>query len=191
MNDTLDNDAWQERLETALAGDQEALGMVCQHYLRPKVYALTLKILKNPHDAEDIVQDTFARLLTHQQNIRKQTLAGFEAFVIGIAKNACIDLIRKRKQTEPLAEDVQSEVTTQHEFAHQEIIQILRGDLFEHCTTEEREIFRLRAVEEWTFREISERLRIGLTTIYHRYDRVLETLRLNTTLRAYWEEIKA
>lgn len=48
-------DDWQEILNKALGGDPEALGILCQDYLKPKVYAFAMNMLKNPQDAEDPV----------------------------------------------------------------------------------------------------------------------------------------
>ncbi len=60
----------------------EQFGRLCQEYLRPKIYPFALTLLRNRDDAEDVVQEVFARLLTHYQRIRKRALASFEAFVI-------------------------------------------------------------------------------------------------------------
>ena len=62
-------EAWQEVLNRALEGDIQQLGRLCQEYLKPKLYPFALTLLKNSHDAEDVVQDAFARLLTNYQRI--------------------------------------------------------------------------------------------------------------------------
>jgi DNA-directed RNA polymerase specialized sigma24 family protein len=56
---------------------------------------------EKPDDAEDIVQDVFERLLEFHSKIRKHTLASFEACVIKMTKNACIDFLRTQKYMEP------------------------------------------------------------------------------------------
>ncbi|GAK56529.1 DNA-directed RNA polymerase specialized sigma subunit [Candidatus Vecturithrix granuli] len=67
--DVSDKEEWQEELSRALNGDREALGRLCEGYIRSKTYAYTLNILKNAQDAEDIVQSIFAWLVEHHGRI--------------------------------------------------------------------------------------------------------------------------
>ena len=179
---------WQEMLQQAFDGDPEALGMLWQDYLRPKLYPFVLQRLKNPHDAEDIVQDVFERLLKHYQKMRKQTLESFVAFVIIMAKNACIDLLRKRKQTEPLDETHQIGNTMQPEVARQAILETLCRTIQSALNEDERRIFAMKVLEERSYREISEQTGVKLTTIYYHYHQILLKIHQNSDLLAYWEE---
>ena len=43
-SDPLGKDDWQEILNKALGGDSEALGILCQNYLKPKVYAVFMNL---------------------------------------------------------------------------------------------------------------------------------------------------
>ena len=94
-NDFPKKNDWQEILEKALDGDTEALGQLCQGHLRPKAFSFALKFLKNPHDAEDVVQDVFEKVLNNYQRITARDVKRFEAFAIAMTKNACIDLKRE------------------------------------------------------------------------------------------------
>ena len=126
-------EAWQEVLNRALEGDIQQLGRLCQEYLRPKLYPFALTLLKNSHDAEDVVQEAFARLLTNYQRIRNRDLKGFESFVMKMVKNLCRDLWKKRKPTEPLPENRATSTTPQDEFDRQEILASL-------CSTIQHEL---------------------------------------------------
>lgn len=95
-----EKDAWQEILNKAFEGHSEALGSLWQNYLKPKIYAFAISILKNPQDAEDTIPEVFMKLLKDREKIRNHVLDGFEAFVFRITKNACIDFLRTHKDTD-------------------------------------------------------------------------------------------
>lgn len=90
---------WQELLDKAFQGDIEAFGDLCQGYLYPGLYAYALKVLKNSHDAEDVVQDVLEYLLTrsYYRTIRQRDLAGFTGCVRTIIHNMMVSRFRARK----------------------------------------------------------------------------------------------
>jgi len=88
---------WQELLDKAFESDSEALGELCQKYLRPKLYAYALKFLEDHHNAEEVVQTLFERLVKNFQNITERSLRGFESCVITMTKNERINFLRKQK----------------------------------------------------------------------------------------------
>lgn len=184
-------DDWQEILNKALGGDPEALGILCQDYLKPKVYAVAMNMLKNPQDAEDTVQDVFARLLEHRGKIRKHALDSFESFVIRITKNACIDFLRKRKSTEPVAEGHRVQETTKEEIIRKEIVELLCATIHNILSEDEQKIFEMKAIQELPYRIIAESMGVKLTTLHAQYRKLLMKIGENADLRAYWNDIKA
>jgi RNA polymerase sigma factor (sigma-70 family) len=91
---------WQELLDKAFQGDREAFGDLCQKYLYTGLYAYALKVLKNPYDAEDVVQDVLEYLLTrsYYRTIRRRDLAGFTRCVRTIIHNMMVSQFRARKR---------------------------------------------------------------------------------------------
>lgn len=57
----LNRRALEKILLQAAAGEKDALELL-YHQTRAAVYGMALSILKNPHDAQDVAQDTFARV---------------------------------------------------------------------------------------------------------------------------------
>ena len=188
VSDTSGKDEWQEILNKALEGDSEALGILCQDYLQPKVYAFAMNMLKNPQDAEDTVQDVFARLLENRGKIRNHVLDSFEAFVIRITKNACIDYSRKHKYTELIAEEHRVQETTKEEIAQKEILTLLCATIHNKLSEDEQKIFEMKAIEELPYRTISESTGVKLTTLYAQYQRLLMKIGENDDLLAYWND---
>lgn len=125
--DVEDRDEWQEQLIRALKGDRESLGRLCEGYLKSKTYAYALSLLKNAQDAEDIVQSVFTWLVEHHGRIRKHSLESFEAFVMRMTKNACLDCLRKQKYTQPIALDHQIADVTGQDVARHEIVEVLQA----------------------------------------------------------------
>ena len=70
-------------------------GLVKRHYRH--VFALCLGMLADVHDAEDVAQET---MLKGFQSIGKLAKPErFEPWILRIAKNLCIDVLRRRKRT--------------------------------------------------------------------------------------------
>ena len=73
------------------------------------VYRLLFSLTGNPHDSDDLTQETFLRALKRFDTFKKGT--NLRAWLLRIGTNAFFD-VRRKKQTlkmAPLAEDVKSE----------------------------------------------------------------------------------
>jgi len=80
-------------------GDKAAYSTLARRHYR-HVFALCLGILANVHDAEDIAQET---MLKGFQSIRRLAQPErFEPWILRIAKNLCLDLLRRRKRARKL-----------------------------------------------------------------------------------------
>ncbi|WP_121966050.1 RNA polymerase sigma factor [Myroides sp. N17-2] len=84
----------QENILAAQKGDQIAFTFLLNHYWS-EVYNFMLKRTANEIDAEDITIETFSKAFT---SISKyDPTYAFNTWLISIAKNVHIDMIRKRK----------------------------------------------------------------------------------------------
>lgn len=81
-------------------GDKAAYaGLVERHYRG--VFALCLGMLGNIHDAEDVAQDAMLRGFLKIRKLEKAEQ--FEAWILQIARNLCIDFLRSKKRAKTLA----------------------------------------------------------------------------------------
>jgi RNA polymerase sigma-70 factor (ECF subfamily) len=75
-------------------GDREAAGLLFDEF-HPRVYRYALAKLGDPHGAEDVAAETFARVLAQLGRFRWKG-AGFEAWLFRIAYNLIVDGVRAR-----------------------------------------------------------------------------------------------
>jgi len=104
LNDRLDETV----VRACRDGDKAAYAtLVKRHYRR--VFTLCLGVLGNVHDAEDIAQDAMLKGFLKIQKLGSGEQ--FEAWILRIAKNLCIDFLRRRKRVKSLV----SEQPIQHQ----------------------------------------------------------------------------
>jgi len=80
--------------QAAWLGCDNGTGALEALYERTKaaVYGLALSILRNPQDAEDVMQDTYIRIIRSAGRYRSQGKP--MAFILTITRNLALDRIR-------------------------------------------------------------------------------------------------
>jgi RNA polymerase sigma-70 factor (ECF subfamily) len=118
-------DAQEERLlvDAAKAGDQRALSELYQTYF-PRVYRYILARTGSPHDAEDLAEEVFMRVLEAIERFQHRE-APFSAWLFRIAHNAVISQRRKesaRGKSGPLLEGIPVDSAGPDELVEQRLI---------------------------------------------------------------------
>jgi len=91
LNDAVDDNA----VQACRQGDKAAYATLVERHYR-HVFALCLGMMGSVHDAEDLAQEVMLRGFT---NIRKLSDAGrFEPWILKVARNLCLDALRRRKR---------------------------------------------------------------------------------------------
>ena len=95
-------------------GNKEAYaGLIERHYKH--VFLVCMGMLGNIHDAEDVAQDAFIKGFTEIKSLRR--LGRFSGWVVKIAKNLCLNLIRRKKHTQMLlSEKAQSSAMAEPQY---------------------------------------------------------------------------
>ena len=137
----------------AKQGDRAAIRFLYLRY-SGNVYGYARSIVRNDHDAEDVVQQVFTRMLTAIQNYEQRSVP-FSAWLLRITHNMAIDYLRRRT---PVCEDPERAVVEERtEFEAGQLRGALREALAE-LPEVQREIVVLRHFSGLSPGEIAERM---------------------------------
>ncbi len=90
------NPAIADAVAMAKCGDRQALHYLYDEYA-DSVYGYVLSILHDPHDAEDVTQNVFIKLVRILERYEPREVP-FAAWIVRVARNAAIDHIRESRQ---------------------------------------------------------------------------------------------
>lgn len=174
-----------ELLRRARQRDADALGRLVELY-SPRVFGLVYRLTGSRDAAEDLLQETFlrvVRVIGEYEHVGK-----FEAWLFRIAANLARDRARKRHRRgesgvhddasgaasagpAPAVADEPAQALEQREAGER-----LAAGL-QRLPDADREIILLRHYSELSFREIADLLRVPLGTALARAHRALQRLR--------------
>ena len=192
-----DQDQKSFSLEALRDGDRAEFAHLVEAY-SPMIYRLGLKMLNNPQDAEDILQETFIKAYRHIGNFDGRS--SVSTWLYRIATNEALMSIR-RKRPETISYDVPSVYDTEP----QEPLQIVDWCCLpedEFLTSEGRArldeaanrlpaslrvVFILRDIEGLSTRETAEVLEISEMAVKTRLSRA--RLRLREDLSEYFGKL--
>lgn len=174
QNDPLNGAAELDRCLMGIANrDPEALEAL-YYSASPSIYSFALSILKNPHDAEDVLQDCCLQIYAGAERYRSSGKP--MAWILTITKNLCFQKLRERQKTADLPQEDWEPWLAQNEGLSHEDRVIIR-QCMELLSDEERQIVSLHAVAGFRHREIAELLSLPLPTVLSKYHRAIKKLR--------------
>lgn len=92
------SDAWL--LQRARTGDENAMSELFDRY-GSMVYSVALRILRDTGHAEDVLQEVFLQLWRNPESF-VQGRGSLGAWLVVVARNRSIDLLRRRKPSDPV-----------------------------------------------------------------------------------------
>jgi len=137
---------------------------------RSRLERFAAQLLQNRHDAEEIVQDVFTRLLGEPDRFDLRT--GPEVLLFRLVRNRCIDA--RRRRTPRSNADVDPEAAPASD--HSDLLQALAK-----LPDDERETLLLTAVEGLGYREVADVLGCSLGTVAARRCAAIQKLRQRLT----------
>jgi RNA polymerase sigma-70 factor (ECF subfamily) len=158
-------------IEKAKKGDQIAFTFLLNHYWN-EVYGFMIKRTENETDTEDITIETFSKAFDKLNNYNPEYQ--FNTWLIAIAKNVHIDLLRKKKSTHTIeitdnqnqqAYNVADSTPTAEDelITEQNLSQLLQ--YIKQLKPHYQEIIQLRYFQEMSYQEISQQLNEPLSNI--------------------------
>lgn len=155
-------------------GDGDALQIIYK-YMNRQIYAVAYSVLRDFSLSDDVVQETYVKILEKAFSYRKGTNA--RAWVLSIARNVSIDLFRRRRFESPEAEatdDTESEARFDEStwLASMEVKNALDA-----LDDEERQIVTMKIYAGLRHREIASLLGITVEACKKKYQRAAAKLR--------------
>jgi RNA polymerase sigma-70 factor (ECF subfamily) len=178
-------------------GDRAEFAHVVEEY-SPLIYRLGLKMLNNPQDAEDILQETFIKAYRHIGSFDGRS--SISTWLYRIATNEALMLLRRKRP-----DQISFEAPLANETEPQEPLQIVDwcclpeedyltaegqarlNEATDRLPTNLRVVFLLRDIEGLSTRETAEVLDISEMAVKTRLSRA--RLRLREDLSGYYGKI--
>lgn len=174
-----------ELVESAQAGDPQAFETLVQRYKVRLTRYLSL-LIRDPADADDVVQETFIRAYMALNNFRGE--ASFSTWLFRIGLNVAKHNLAKRGRQLPRASDPGDDEGGGHEGAGeadfdtpeakmetQEIL-VLLEEALARLPEEQRTSFELRELEGLSYEEIATQMDCPVGTVRSRIHRARDTL---------------
>ncbi len=154
-------------------GDTAALEALYRR-TQTAVYGFALSVLKNAHDAEDVLHDCYVAVWNSAAQYRSQSKP--MAWLITIAKNLCLQQLRAQRKTADMPEDVHAFLPADSAGMSVEDRTVLSACM-RQLSDGERQIVTLHAVAGFKHREIAAILQMPLATVLSKYNRAIKKLK--------------
>lgn len=197
-------DADDALLSRFAAGDRAAFEMLVRRH-QVRLYHFVFRQMQHQAVAEEIVQETFVRVVSNMREFKRE--ARFSTWLFTIARNLCFDELRKRKHRRHASLDANEgpahsdggddrslgERTadpsrdTEREATQTELRDKMSWAI-SRLPDEQREVFLLREVSGLAFKEIAEATGVSENTVKSRMRYAVE--RLQAALLEYQEYAK-
>ncbi len=165
-------------VERAQQGDSGALEELLGQ-IAPSVRRFGMRMCRNPHDADDTLQDTLLTITTHLGEF--QGRSSFSSWVFALTRSACA---RRRRglKNQPLMGDDELVARADHGPGPEQIaadaeLSRALGAALDSLSDEHREVIQLRDVEGLTAPEAAESLGITVEALKSRLHRARAALR--------------
>lgn len=172
-------------------GEVRAFEMLLGRH-RKSVFNFILRYVGDKETAEDLLQETFMRVIKGADAYKRQ--AKFTTWLYTIARNLCVDQTRRRKHRRhasldaPMAADddsgtlldvlPSSEMASDRKSVNKQLYQRLQGAIGA-LSEEQREVFLMREFLDMPFKQIADVVGVPENTVKSRMRYALEKLRLD------------
>lgn len=172
-------------------GDSDAMSCLIVKY-QDRVYSTILKICQNHDDAAELTQDTFVKVLENISSFRGKS--SFYTWLFRVAVNHSLNYCKRRFKLSPMSLDVENDQFEEGKgklaavladpngvdpamVAQQKELSLIIVNLIGQLQQEHRVVLVLRDIEQMSYAEIAEVLRIETGTVKSRLSRARAKLR--------------
>ena len=173
---SVSTDAIDALIARCLGGDQGAWEEIVRQHRR-KVFNIAYKFTGRHDEAEDLTQDIFLKIFKSLHTFDRR--ANFQTWLVSVSRNLCIDHYRSvRKERETINRDVDpselapvsSDTPADDKLEQRDRVVMLRQALDTLAPTL-RTAVMLRDIQELTYQEIADKLRLPEGTVKSRINR--------------------
>jgi len=172
-------------------GDSDAMSCLIVKY-QDRVYNIILKICQNHDDAAELTQDTFVKVLENISSFRGKS--SFYTWLFRVAVNHTLNYCKRRFKLSPVSLDAENDQFEEGKgklaavladpngvdpavVAQQKELSLIIVNLIGQLQQEHRVVLVLRDIEQMSYAEIAEVLRIETGTVKSRLSRARTKLR--------------
>jgi RNA polymerase sigma-70 factor, ECF subfamily len=158
-------------VERAKSGDNDAISFLYLRY-KDNVYGYVLSILRDAHEAEDVTQTVFIKLMSviHKYEPRQ---VPFTAWILKVARNVAVDSLRQRRPV-PCEEVIES-WRPANDFSHERRSGLKQA--LATLTEDQRDVVVLRHLVGLSPGEIAHRMGRTESSIHGLHHRARRALR--------------
>lgn len=174
-----------ELLKNYTSGQQTAIDTLIDRH-RKRVYNYIFMMVKDPATTEDILQETFIKVVSTIEKGKYVDNGRFISWVLRIAHNIVIDYFRSSKNMKTVtSDDVGYDILATSGISTASIDEEIMSDqvadqvrkLVDHLPVEQREVVVLRHFMDLSFKEIAEQTGVSINTALGRMRYALINLR--------------
>ncbi len=154
--------------------DRQLLTELVSRY-ESSMYNIAKYFVKSDVDAEDVVSESFLKILENFSKYKALPRNGREGWIVVIVKNTSLDLLRRSKRISWLEDQVEEpavETDMDSELAYADLVDAIRS-----MPESYREIMELKYVLEWSNVEIAKHLGVSENVVGARLFRAREKLK--------------
>lgn len=135
---------------------------------RDKMFRFALRLIGNPEDARDIVQDAFLKIWNQQK--QPHEVENMEAWCMRIVKNLCLDSLKAGKVRKEAIKSIQRNQSIEYtvnpyQQAEKEDTMKRIKQLIDELPEKFRMIVHLRDIEEFSYKEIMEIMELSMDEV--------------------------
>ena len=163
----------EDLVSRAQAGRLDAFEELVRRH-RLGTFRVALRMLGDEGDAEDATQDAFVQAWRKLGGFRAD--AAFSTWMYRIVSNRCLNMLRARRQTEPLPERHEAPASRPDRIAEArwQVEDLKRAIL--RLTPEQRAPLVLRELQGFSYEEIAEALELSIPAVKSRLHRARREL---------------
>jgi RNA polymerase sigma-70 factor (ECF subfamily) len=155
--------------------------------LKDKLYRFVIQILKDTDDAQDIIQETFLKLWSSKEELKK--IRNIEAYSMTMARNLSLDHIKSGKMRKLKLRDFDTPLSGRREesrMEHKDAMEKVK-QIIESLPETQRLVMHLRDVEEMEYDEIGAIMSLNANAVRVNLSRARKHVRDELVKKYHYE----